>query len=133
MKLPSMEDGEGFDEVQKFECIMRNLYELTSVDIECFRLLLESEDSLTVDEIAEDMGRDRSTAYRAVQRLKDREFVSKEKVVYDRGGYYHIYQPREIETLREKMEDRLDRQTSTLQEMIKDFESGFSQGQARSN
>ena len=48
------------------------------LDKEVFRVLTASADPLTVDEIAEHVDRERSTAYRSVQRLLQVGFIQKE-------------------------------------------------------
>ena len=51
------------------EGLLECFHGLKELDKECFRVLVGAEDPLTVDEIADAVDRERSTAYRAVQRL----------------------------------------------------------------
>ncbi len=51
------------------EGLLECFHGLTQLDKEIFQTLVSAEDSLTVDEIAEVVDRERSTAYRGVQRL----------------------------------------------------------------
>jgi len=58
-----------------------------------FRVLVESDEPMTIDAVAEAVDRERSTAYRSVQRLLQTGFITKEQINYDQGGYYHVYSP----------------------------------------
>ena len=63
------------------------------LDKDVFRVLTESAEPLTIDEIATEVDRERSTAYRSVQCLLQVGFVQKSQVNYDQGGYYHVSRP----------------------------------------
>lgn len=61
------------------------------LDQEIYVTLLEADDRMSIDEIAEAVDRDRSTAYRAVRRLHENDYLDREQVTYDNGGYCHRY------------------------------------------
>lgn len=73
------------------EGLLECLHGHTQLDTECYRVLVESDDPLTIDDVAEQVDRERSTAYRSIQRLLQSGFIQKEQVNYDKGGYYHVY------------------------------------------
>ena len=77
---------------QDMECegLLECMHGLKELDKRCFQVLTESAEPLTVDEVAEQVGRERSTAYRSVQRLLQRGFIQKEQVNYAQGGHYHV-------------------------------------------
>ena len=75
------------------EGLLECLYGLTELDREVFGALVESETALTVDQVAETVDRERSTAYRSVRRLVDTGLVEREQINYDDGGYYHVFSP----------------------------------------
>ena len=74
---------------QDMQCegLLECLHGLKQLDRECFRVLVESDEPLTIDEIADVVDRERSTAYRSIQRLLQAGFIQKEQVNYDQGGY----------------------------------------------
>jgi predicted transcriptional regulator len=80
---------------QDMQCegLLECIHGLKELDKEIFRVLTEASDPLTVDEVAEAVDRERSTAYRSVQRLLQSGFVQKEQVNYEQGGYYHVFRP----------------------------------------
>ncbi|MFW5949430.1 MAG: helix-turn-helix domain-containing protein, partial [Halolamina sp.] len=73
------------------EGLLECFHGLKQLDRDCFEVLVDASEPLTVDEIADRVDRERSTAYRAVQRLLQTGFIQKEQVNYDQGGYYHVY------------------------------------------
>ncbi|CDK37912.1 helix-turn-helix domain-containing protein [Halorubrum sp. AJ67] len=91
----------------------------------CFEVLVESEEPLTVDEIGEATDRERSTAYRAVQRLLQSGLISKEQVNYDQGGYYHVYQPTDPEQVADEMQRMLNDWYAKMGQLIQEFENKY--------
>lgn len=78
---------------QDVQCeeLLECFHGLKRMDKEVFRLPNDVDEPLTVDELAEEIDRERSTAYRPMQRLMTAGLIEKEQVNYDQGGYYHVY------------------------------------------
>ncbi|QAU14202.1 HTH domain-containing protein [Halorubrum sp. BOL3-1] len=95
------------------------------LDRTCFEVLVESEEPLTIDEIGEATNRERSTAYRAVQRLLQSGLISKEQVNYDQGGYYHVYQPTDPEQVVDEMQRMLNDWYAKVGQLIQEFEDKY--------
>jgi predicted transcriptional regulator len=93
--------------------------------------LTESEGALTVDEIAERVDRERSTAYRSVQRLLDTGFIRKEQVNYEQGGYYHVYEPIRAEEIADDMQRMLNDWYAKMGQLIQQFEDKYGEPAAR--
>ena len=51
------------------EGLLECFHGLKQLDKDCYQALVSSDEALTIDEVAERVDRERSTAYRAVQRL----------------------------------------------------------------
>lgn len=115
------------------EQLMEWFHGLGGIDEAVFRALAAAEEPLTVDEVADVVGRDRSTAYRAVQRLLEAGFVRQEQVNYDRGGYYHVYEPTDASEIAEEMERLLDDWYAEMEQLVRVFEAKYdeSDGTAR--
>lgn len=90
------------------EDLLECLYELNDLDRRVYRRLSGADDPLTVDELAEEVSRERSTVYRSVQRLLQFGLVQKEQVNYDRGGYYHVYRVTDPDDVADQMQDKLN-------------------------
>lgn len=109
----------------KCEGLLECFHGLKPLDRKCFEVLIESDESLTVDEIGEETNRERSTAYRAVQRLLQTGLISKEQVNYEQGGYYHVYQPTDPEQITDEMQRMLNDWYAKVGQLIQEFEDKY--------
>ncbi|ELZ28663.1 transcription regulator [Halogeometricum pallidum JCM 14848] len=100
------------------------------LDKDVFGLLVASSEPLTVDEIAEHIDRERSTAYRAVQRLMQAGFVQKEQINYDQGGYYHVYRPTDPDKIADDMQRMLNDWYAKMGQLIGEFREKYDQQMA---
>ncbi len=112
---------------QDMECegLLECFHGLKELDRECFRVLVEAEGPLTVDEVAEVVDRERSTAYRALQRLKQAGFVQKEQVNYEQGGYYHVFRPTEPDAVADEMQRMLNDWYAMIGQLIGEFREKY--------
>ncbi len=107
------------------EGLLECFHGLKELDKECFRALVETGEPLTVDELAEAVDRERSTAYRAVQRLLQAGFIQKEQVNYDQGGYYHVYRPTDPAQIADDMQRMLNEWYAKMGQLIQEFEDKY--------
>ncbi|AKH97751.1 helix-turn-helix domain-containing protein [Halanaeroarchaeum sulfurireducens] len=112
------------------ECdgLLECLYDLNELDRECFTLLSEAERRLTIDEIAERVGRERSTAYRSVQRLLEAGLVQKKQINYDQGGYYHEYTITDPDSVADTMQEQLNDWYAQIGYLIGRFREKYGEG-----
>ena len=109
------------------EGLLECFHGLKELDKQAFRVLVDASEPLTVDEIAERVDRERSTAYRAVQRLLQAGFIQKEQVNYDQGGYYHVYRPTNPSKITDDMQRMLNDWYAQMGQLIQEFENKYSQ------
>ncbi len=107
------------------EGLLECFHGLKQLDKRVFRELVQTETPLTIDEIAEEVDRERSTAYRSVQRLLQAGFIQKEQVNYDQGGYYHVYRPTDPETIADDMQRMLNDWYAKMGQLIREFEDKY--------
>ncbi len=107
------------------EGLLECFHGLKQLDKEVFRALVETDEPLTVDEIAEAIDRERSTAYRAVQRLLQAGFIQKDQVNYDQGGYYHVYRTIEPSKIADDMQRVLNDWYAKMGQLIQEFETKY--------
>jgi predicted transcriptional regulator len=107
------------------EGLLECLHGLKQLDKEVFRTLVESAEPLTVDEVADSVERERSTAYRAIQRLLQTGFVQKEQVNYDQGGYYHVYRPTDPDEVADDMQRMLNDWYAKMGTLIQEFRDKY--------
>ncbi|MEA1932665.1 helix-turn-helix domain-containing protein [Halohasta litorea] len=118
---------------QDMECegLLECIHGLKNLDKEIFAVLTEQTEPLTVDEIAEEVDRERSTAYRSVQRLINSGFVQKEQVNYDQGGYYHVFRPTDPDEIADDMQRMLNDWYAKMGQLIGEFRTKYDEPQDR--
>jgi len=109
------------------EGLLECIHGLKDLDRRIFTLLAEHPEPLTVDEIAERVDRERSTAYRSVQRLVNSGFVQKEQVNYDHGGYYHVFHPVDPDEVADEMQRMLNDWYAQMGQLIGEFREQYDQ------
>ena len=107
------------------ESLLECFHGLKDLDKQCFQVLVDAEEPLTVDEVAEAVDRERSTAYRSIQRLRKAGFVQKEQVNYDNGGYYHVYLPTDPSVVADDMQRLLNDWYAKMGQLIQQFEDKY--------
>jgi predicted transcriptional regulator len=109
------------------EGLLECIHGLKQLDRRVFTVLTEHEEPLTVDEVAAEVDRERSTAYRSVQRLVDSGFVQREQVNYDHGGYYHVFRPTDPDEVADEMQRMLNDWYAKMGQLIGEFRDTYSQ------
>ncbi|WP_158059664.1 helix-turn-helix domain-containing protein [Halorussus halophilus] len=117
---------------QDMECegLLHCFHGLKELDKECFGALVDAEEALTIDEVAETVERERSTAYRAIQRLLQAGFIQKKQINYDDGGYYHVYEPVAPSQITDEMQRMLNDWYAKMGQLIQEFEDKYDQPDA---
>jgi len=112
---------------QDMECegLLECFHGLKQLDKQCFQVLVRANEPLTVDEVAEIVERERSTAYRSIQRLLQSGFIQKEQVNYEQGGYYHVYSPTDPEKISDSMQRMLNDWYAKMGQLIQEFEDKY--------
>ena len=112
---------------QDMECegLLECIHGLKDLDRECFRVLTEGGEALTIDEVAERVDRERSTAYRAVQRLLQAGFIQKDQINYEQGGYYHVYRPTDPDEMADDMQRMLNDWYAKMEQLIQEFRDKY--------
>ena len=110
------------------EGLLECFHGLKHLDRACYRALVDSSEPLTVDEVAEVVDRERSTAYRSVQRLVSAGLIQKEQINYEDGGYYHVYRPTDPSEIVDDMQRLLNDWYAKLGRLIDEFECKYENG-----
>ena len=112
------------------EGLLECFHGLTDLDRAVFETLFESEDALTVDDIAAEVDRERSTAYRSVKRLEEAGFVAREQRTYEGGGYYHVFRPADPDAVADDMQRMLNDWYAQIGHLIGDFREKYGEDEA---
>ena len=115
---------------QDMECegLLECFHGLKALDREVFETLVGAEEAMTVDEIADAVERERSTAYRSIQRLLQAGFIQKEQINYDQGGYYHVYMPTDADQIADDMQRTLNDWYAKMGQLIGEFREKYADG-----
>jgi predicted transcriptional regulator len=111
------------------EGLLECFHGLKQLDKDCYQTLVSADSALTIDEIADRVDRERSTAYRAVQRLLNAGFIQKDQVNYDQGGYYHVYSPTDPSQVADDMQRMLNDWYAKMDQLIGEFETKYEQAE----
>ena len=119
---------------QDMQCegLLECMHGLKELDKEVFKELTGADEALTVDEIAHRVDRERSTAYRSVQRLLQSGFIVKEQVNYEQGGYYHVYRPADPDEIADDMQRMLNDWYAKIGHLIGEFREKYDEQAAQS-
>jgi predicted transcriptional regulator len=114
------------------EGLLECVHGLKELDKEIFQVLTEAAEPLTVDEVADAVDRERSTAYRSVQRLLQSGFVQKEQVNYEQGGYYHVFRPTDPDEIADDMQRLLNDWYAKMGQLIGEFREKYDEASEQS-
>jgi len=112
---------------QDMECegLLECFHGLKELDREIFGVLVDADEMLTVDEIADAVDRERSTAYRSIQRLVQAGFVQKEQINYEQGGYYHVFRPTDPDRMADEMQRMLNDWYAKMGQLVQEFRDKY--------
>ena len=83
--------------------LLRCMYNLSDLDLDILRILMQ-DGPATSEDLADRLGRDRSTVYRSLQKMVSCQIVTKETRNMARGGYFHEYASVPRDLLKERLE-----------------------------
>jgi len=107
------------------EDLLECVHGLTDLDRACFRTLADADEPLSVDEIADRVDQERSTAYRSMHRLLEAGFLTKEQVNYEQGGYYYVYHPIDPDDVAEEMTTLIDQWHDKMTGLVAEFRDEY--------
>jgi len=107
------------------ESLLDCVHGLKAIDQKSFRELAASDEPLTVDDVAAAVDRERSTAYRSIQRLLEAGLIQKEQVNYDQGSYYHVYAPTDPDEIANHMQRTLNDWYAEMGQLIQEFRDKY--------
>lgn len=115
---------------QGLECegLLGCFHGLTDLDQSCVGTLADSREPLTVDNMAGEVDRERSTVYRSVERLKEADFVHREQRNYEDRGYYHVYRSADPDNTGDDLQRLLNDWYIQLDQLIYEFRAADAKG-----
>ncbi len=101
--------------------IVKCMYSLSDFELTIYKKLAK-QGPLKADDLAPVLKKDRSTVYRALQRLVASGLAFRETKTINRGGYYHVYAAVSPEQLKEKLHRCADDWFENMNSAIDDFD-----------
>ncbi len=98
------------------------LYDLSPLELDLVFILIKNKKSMTLEELAKRVDRDKSTAFRALQKLVDLGICNKETKTLKEGGYYHAYSGIDIESFKMETEKRVKELEDSFHRLLRKFE-----------
>lgn len=100
---------------------MKCIYRLTDFELVIYKKLVK-QGPQRADDLAPVLKKDRSTVYRALQKLVASGLAFRDTKSIDRGGYYHVYSAVSPEQLRSRLHKCADDWFKNMNEAIEDFD-----------
>ncbi|MFC7176754.1 helix-turn-helix domain-containing protein [Halosegnis marinus] len=107
------------------ESLLDCFHGLSDLDRRAFAILVEADGPLTVDELAAEIDRERTTAYRSLRRLAEAGVVEKEQRSFDSGSYYHVFAPAPPDEVADAMQRMLNDWYAEMGQLIAEFREKY--------
>jgi len=101
--------------------IVKCMFRLTDFELTIYKKLVK-QGPLKADDLAPVLKRDRSTIYRALQKLVASGLAFRETKTIERGGYFHVYTAVAPEQLKQKLHKCADDWFENMSGAIDDFD-----------
>jgi predicted transcriptional regulator len=103
------------------------LYNLSPLELDILLTLItnstnNSKKSMTLEELTQEVDRDKSTVFRSLQKLVALGICIKETKTIKEGGLYHIYSAIDIESFKLETEKRIKELEKSFHRILRKFE-----------
>lgn len=103
------------------------LYGLTPLDLNLVVILLKSRQPLSLERIAAEAMREKSTVFRSLQKLVLHRICMKEVRNLKEGGYYHVYAMNDIQKIKETTREKLEQLRHNIDDALRRFENDLNE------
>ncbi|HUI85865.1 MAG TPA: helix-turn-helix domain-containing protein [Nitrososphaerales archaeon] len=103
---------------------MTCLYSMKPADLDAF-YAVATLGSANLDQVAQSVSRDRSTAHRSLSKLVSAGLVYKQTRTLKDGGYYHVYSTVDPSTIKEHASQKAKEISDGFQKLIERFPADF--------
>lgn len=112
--------------------LLELLYGWKDTESQIFMYLLRTGSAMNIDEISEKIDKERSTVYRAVERLAERRCVDAARESLEDGGYRKVYTAPEPERLEQSMNEEIAEMKSEADQHIQSILMEYASSSAES-
>ncbi|MFC7141073.1 helix-turn-helix domain-containing protein [Halosimplex aquaticum] len=108
------------DEEPGFADVLACVFDIQEHEVRTF-LTLQDHPGSTVEELADELDRDRSNVNRSLSTLRDKGLAERERRLLDGGGHVYQYSATPLPEARELMHDTLEEWTAYVHDRIDEF------------
>jgi predicted transcriptional regulator len=101
------------------------IYDLSPLDLDILFLLIKNNKAMTLEEIVKEVDRDKSTAFRSLQKLVVLGICVKETKTIKEGGYYHVYSAIDVKTFKMQTEKKVKDLEASFHRILRKFEDNM--------
>jgi predicted transcriptional regulator len=101
------------------------IYDLSPLDLDILFLLIKNNKAMTLEEIVKEVDRDKSTAFRSLQKLVVLGICFKETKTIKEGGYYHVYSAIDVKTFKMQTEKKVKELEASFHRILRKFEDNM--------
>ncbi|MFB6222720.1 MAG: helix-turn-helix domain-containing protein [Haloarcula sp.] len=105
-----------------FSDVMACVFGVQEHEVRTYRALIDIPGS-TVEELAAELGRDRSNVNRSLATLRKKGLATRKRRLLDGGGHVYQYTATPLSEARELMHDTLDEWTAAVHARIDEFDA----------
>lgn len=98
------------------------LFDLSPLETNLLFLLIKTRKSMTSEQLSEQLNRDKSTVFRALQKLVSLGICIKDLKMIKEGGYYHVYAAIDTQILKNETEKRVKEIKGSFERLLRRFE-----------
>lgn len=106
------------------EDVMQCLFNLNAFEIELYVKLVKQGPQRS-DDLANMLGRDKTTVYRALQKLISCGICFRETKTIERGGYYHVYSAVSPELVKKKILSCIEQWNLSMKKALEEFDEKY--------
>ena len=119
-----MPTEKSFTNICSCQDIVQCAFNLNSFEVAVYKTVARS-GPIRADDLAEKIGKDRSTVYRALQKLMSCGMCFRETKNLEKGGYYHVYGAIPWNVLKKRLEQCVQDWHTKMLEIMAEFDQQF--------
>jgi predicted transcriptional regulator len=100
------------------------LFDLSTLDFEILLFLIKIHpESISLEDLARKVNRDKSTVFRSLKKLVSQRIVTKETRTLKERGYFHVYASIDKRTLKKEIENRVTEIKNNFNRLLKHYDN----------
>uniref|UniRef100_A0A7J2TKS7 ArsR family transcriptional regulator n=1 Tax=Archaeoglobus fulgidus TaxID=2234 RepID=A0A7J2TKS7_ARCFL len=106
---------------EHLKCTLKCAFNVSCLDMDVFVALMKKNPA-TVEELAEMLGKDKSTIYKSLKKLLELGLIERDYRIIRSGGYRYLYRPIPYEEFKVKMMKALEQWIGSLTDFLQSLE-----------